>query len=420
MEVIKKDGAAPIFSWCPVIENSAKEQMEIISNLPFAKYCALMPDAHWGNSMCIGGVVACDNVVVPNFVGSDVGCGVGAIKTSLHRSDLDEERCKKLLHSFSRSIPVGFHHNSQIRVNELENKYREKIHYSVDKTKLREFEKFNPIGDFVKASFEQLGTLGGGNHFLEIQYDEEDCIWVMVHSGSRNMGKKTGDYFNGMALDLNKKWYSECRDTEIPFLPADSEVGRAYLAWMDYALRFAFLNRMVMLEEVKKNISYEFYDVKWITHEVVDDSVDDVINIHHNFASLENHFGKNYWTHRKGATMARNGLTGIIPGSMGTSSYIVKGLGNKQSMQSCSHGAGRRMGRMAFCREMEGRYDEIESSLKGVVHSEFSEISRGKNKGKKDVSESPGAYKDIEDVMSNQTDLVKPIVKLTPMICLKG
>jgi len=245
----------------------------------------------------------------------------------------------------------------------------------------------------------------------------------MLHSGSRNIGKKVGDYFNEIALDLNRKWHSNtymAKSKEIPFLPVELPVGKAYLAWMDMALRFAYLNRKVMLEEVKRNIKHEFPTVKFITEEVASDASDGMINIHHNFSSLENHMGRNVWVHRKGATMAREGMTGIIPGSMGTASYIVRGLGNVKSLMSCSHGAGRKMGRMEFCRQMDGKLNEVEESLEGVVHSKFSTIERGKNKGKLDVSEAPGAYKNIEDVMVNQKDLVEPIVKLRPLICLKG
>lgn len=433
MEKYEVENGCDILSWCPGIDKertskedrkknkkTAIEQMEAIARLPYVERCAMMPDSHTGMSMPIGGVVACDNVVVPDFVGVDIGCGMGAIKTNLTKDKIEDEGIrKKILHSLSRGIPVGFAHNSQKRTNELKNRFESNVKYLIKKSGIENYaDDYNPIGDYSKAFYDQLGTLGGGNHFCEVQYDEDGIVWIMLHSGSRNMGKRVGDYFNDLAKGLNSKWYSQGK--EIPFLPADTEEGKAYLAWMDFALRFAYLNRKVMLDEVKDTFEHEFPTIKFVTKELVDDTNDNIINIHHNFASLETHMGKTYWIHRKGATMARAGQTGIIPGSMGTGSYIVKGLGNMRSLMSCSHGAGRKMGRMEFSRRMEHSYAQIEKSLEGVIHSEFGEFERGKMKGKKDVSEAPGAYKDIENVMANQEDLVKSIVKLKPLVCLKG
>jgi len=420
MNVIREGNAVPIFSWCPNIEEGAMNQMKAIAQLPYVKYCALMPDAHAGMMMPIGGVVACDNVVVPNFVGVDIGCGMCAIKTSLHKSDFeDKEKCKKVLHSFSRGIPVGFAHNNDNRVKEIGNKYgRDDRMIDILGRKYGDSTTVNPVGDLTKSVYSQIGTLGGGNHFCEVQYDEENCVWIMIHSGSRNIGKLIGDYFNELAIKMNTLWYSN--GSNIPFLPVSSPEGENYLYWMNLALKFAYMNRKIMMDEVVRNMSYEFPGFQVITDKVVKDTVDNMVNIHHNFAQLENHFGKNYWIHRKGATMARKGITGIIPGSMGTCSYIVKGLGEEKSMMSCSHGAGRKMGRMEFCRQMKDKYAQIEEELKDVVHSEFGDLDRGKNKGLKDVSESPGAYKDIDEVIKNEIDLIQPIVKLRPLICLKG
>lgn len=410
-----------IFSWCPNIEDTAKEQIENIADQPYTKHCALMPDAHAGMSMPIGGVVACDNVVVPNFVGVDIGCGMGALVTSLHRKDLDDQDVRdKTLHSFSRSIPVGFSHNTDKRRKELARQYESQFKYIVSKTKVED-DDHNPIGDFEKSFFSQLGTLGGGNHFLEVQYDQDDNVWVMIHSGSRNMGKKVGDYFNDLAKTLNEAWYSDA-DRAIPFLPTSTAEGKSYLRWMDFALRFAYLNRKVMLDAVKKDLEHVFPTIKFMTKASFEDHDirDNIINIHHNFATLENHMGKNYWVHRKGATRAFENTLGIIPGSMGTSSYIVMGKGERLSLMSCSHGAGRKMGRMAFCREMKDRMDEIEESLDGVTHSKFSTIERGKMKGVLDVSEAPQAYKDIDEVINNELDLIEPLFKLKPLISMKG
>jgi len=250
-----------------------------------------------------------------------------------------------------------------------------------------------------------------------VQYDENDQVYIMVHSGSRGIGYKLGEYFNDVATTLNNRWYSS---VSVPFLPVDTIEGQAYIAWTDLACRFAYLSRRGMLNEVKRCLRHEFPDVEFITSEITDDVIDETFSVHHNYARLENHFKRNAYVHRKGACSARAGELGIIPGNMADSSYIVRGKGNKLSMNSSSHGAGRRCGRRAFCREMEGRYDEIEKSLKGIVHSDFGEFSYGKDKGMKDVSEAKQAYKSIEGVMSHQQDLVEPIIKLMPLISMKG
>ena len=437
METYKPNEGLDIHSWCPGIEierskltdpNSdikhptAIEQMESISRLPYAVYCAMMADSHTGMDMPIGGVVATNNVVVPNFVGVDIGCGMCAIKSDLHVDKLTDSSSQIVFNMLSQNLPVGFAHNSDKRCKELKNKHEQKFDFIFDKSlgknSISQIDGYNPVGDFEEAFYAQLGTLGGGNHFLEVQTDEEGFVWIMIHSGSRNIGKKVGDLYNRIATDLNAKWFSTARD--IPFLPTDTEQGKAYLAWMDFALRFAFLNRQVMLDIAKDVFKNVFPQVKWITEKVVDDTANGIINIHHNFAAIENHHGKNVWVHRKGATKANVGMTGIIPGSMGTKSFIVRGLGNHRSLMSCSHGAGRKMGRRDFARKMKYSYDQVEESLKGVVHGEFGEFSYGKDKGLKDVSEAPGAYKDIDVVMANQTDLVSVLVKLTPKISIKG
>jgi len=197
-------------------------------------------------------------------------------------------------------------------------------------------------------------------------------------------------------------------------------LGKGYISWMNFALDFAYLNRRVMMQEVKAAFRDHFPDVEFITWSKVTGQAEyNMINIHHNYAALENHYGRNLWVHRKGATKASEGLVGIIPGSMGTPSYITKGLGNHLSLMSCSHGAGRTMSRKAYSRSMAGSPD-VEASLDGIIHSEFKPFRHGRDKGLLDVSEAPGAYKDIDTVMANQSDLVEPLVKLRPLISVKG
>ena len=248
-----------------------------------------------------------------------------------------------------------------------------------------------------------MGTLGGGNHFIEIQKGSDGHIWIMIHSGSRNLGKQVADYYNKLAVKLNDKWYSSIpKNWELAFLPIDNEEGKSYIREMNYCVEFALANRKLMMENIK-SIFHHFYKS--------DISFDDMINIAHNYAKMENHFRENVIVHRKGATLATEKTVGIIPGSQGTRSFIVKGRGNLQSFNSCSHGAGRIMGR----KEAERRLDlqtEIKSlDDKGILHT---------IRGAKDLDEAPGAYKDIDVVMKNQEDLIKILVELTPLGVIKG
>lgn len=421
MKTIPVEKGVTVFSWCPEVEESALSQIRLIAEQPFTKYCALMPDAHTGMGMPIGGVAAFDNVVSPNCVGVDIGCGMCAVKSSLRFEDFTKEMREELLHSFTRSVPVGFAHNSQARIKELQLKYAEKFDYGVHKSGINFFryDAPDPLGDVESAFWEQIGTLGGGNHFIEVQYDKDGNVWLMLHSGSRNIGKRVCDFFNDVASTQAKLYYSSVPDS-IPFLPATTQAGKAYLAWMDFALRFAFLNRQAMMDYLKKDVRALFAKF----NRNVD--FESVINIHHNYASLENHFGRNYWVHRKGATLASSDTIGIIPGSCGTKSFIVQGLGNPKSLMSCSHGSGRVMGRKEFNRRNntpEG-LKAIQEMMKDITHLPFKkERSFKKNRNPDDdlldVSEAPTAYKNVEDVMANQQDLVKPIVELTPFISLK-
>lgn len=406
--IIVEGSKKPIFSWCPEIEEGAMDQMIALAKLPFVEHCALMPDAHQGMSMPIGGVIATTGVIIPNAVGVDIGCGMACFRTNLTLKDIEGK--EELLHNaVERSIPMGFSHNNDKRRTEMKQKYEQKIEYAINKY-------INNIVDIVKedAFYSQMGTLGGGNHFIEVQADENGTIWVMVHSGSRNIGKKICDHFDKISQNLNSMWYS---NSIIPFLPATSTEGKQYIGWMNIALQFAYFNRKAMLEEIERNILHYFPNMNCTTEEICGDRI---LNIHHNYASLENHFGRNLWVHRKGATLASEKTIGIIPGSMGTASYIVKGLGKPESLNSCSHGSGRKMGRNVFNQTYNtpDKIKEIEESMKGITHTKFGKATsrKGKDLNMLDVSEAPQAYKDIEDVIKNEADLVQPIVKLRPII----
>jgi tRNA-splicing ligase RtcB (3'-phosphate/5'-hydroxy nucleic acid ligase) len=406
------NGRVPIFSWCPDIDDKTLVQMERLVALPFVSHAALMPDAHLGNSMPIGGVLACNGVVIPDAVGTDIGCGMCTVKTSLKASDFSTEARWRYLDRIEAAIPVGFEHNDDRRIRLLTDVMEDKYLYDYAKAGI-DVTSRNPIGDIKKAYFSQIGTLGGGNHMAEVDVDADDNVWILIHSGSRNMGTKICGYFSELASAMNRKYWSSVPE-DISFLPTDSDEGRDYLIWMDFALSFAFRNRQVMLGAMQEAFLADYPGI----------SFDKPINIHHNYASQERHFGKDVWVHRKGATLAADGTMGIIPGSMGTASYVVRGKGNQKSLNSCSHGAGRKVGRQEFNRanNTEEALAAIEKSMEGVVYRKFrKDINRkGKETGMLDVSECPLAYKDIDEVIANEADLVEPVVRMRPIVVMKG
>ncbi|MCH7471362.1 RtcB family protein [bacterium] len=314
-----------------------------------------------------------------------IGCGMIAVKTSLKKEELDTETLKKIMSIIRQNIPVGFNkHKEPCSISEMPGlKYDMKI-----------------VNEQYGNARKSLGTLGGGNHFIEIQKGDDGFVWIMIHSGSRNLGKKVCDHYNKLAQDLNEKWYSEVQN-DLAFLPLDSEEGKDYIEEMTYCLEFAQKNREKMMAEAM-NAFIEYFDLI---------QFDEPINMNHNDARLENHFGKNVWIHRKGATRAYTGEKGIIPGSQGTCSYIVEGLGNPESFKSCSHGAGRKMGRNVARQTLDLKKEVEELDKKGIIHAIRNE---------KDLDEAPGSYKDIKEVMKNQEDLVKILVKLEPLGVVKG
>lgn len=372
----------PIKIWTDDIEESALNQLKNLANLPFAfKHIAAMPDCHTGYGMPIGGVLATRGAIIPNAVGVDIGCGMSAIKS--HLKELDKDTLKKIMGLIREQIPVGFAHN----------------------TKSHEIPPFHdslPIVDQeYKSATKQIGTLGGGNHFIEIQKDQDDWIWVMVHSGSRNLGKKVCDHYNKVAIEMNERYRSVVPSNwQLAFLPIDSDEAQNYIAEMKYCVRFAHANRKAIIAKI-----VECFEA------VVEPEFQGFIDISHNYAALENHFHENVWVHRKGAILAREDTIGIIPGSQGSKSYIVKGLGNPMSFMSCSHGAGRKMGRNEARKNLNLDEEKKRLDDMNIVHS-----VRNIN----DLDEASGAYKSIDTVMKNQKDLVRIITELTPLGVIKG
>lgn len=374
-----------ILSWCETPEESALEQARNLTHIPFIEDpICLMPDTHCGYGMPIGGVIACRDAIIPNCVGYDVGCGMLAVKTDL--TDLDTGRLKVILRDIREQIPVGFNHRKTACLDMMPD--------------MEECPRRILLEEYHNATY-QIGTLGGGNHFIEIQKDEDGFIWFMIHSGSRNLGLKVAKHFNELAKELNSRWHVNLDPKfDLAFLPIETNEAKAYLAEMNYCLKFALANRSFMAKIISLIL---FERAKAICSPA--------INIHHNYVTIENHHGKNLWIHRKGATSARSGEIGIIPGSQGTASYIVQGKGNPASYQSCSHGAGRRMGRKQAIRELNLENEQRALDEKGILHSV---------RVKDDLEEAPSAYKDIDVVMSEQKDLVDIVTKLKPLAVVKG
>ena len=376
--------------WPDVLEPEALEQATHLANLPFAiHHVAIMPDSHKGYGMPIGGVLACDNVIIPNAVGVDIGCGMCAVKTPWTSEEI-APLLKKIMGLIREEVPVGFNKHSHMATSLLPI-MEDSIEYKIVRSRLQD-------------AAESLGTLGGGNHFIEIQRNENSEVWIMLHSGSRNLGKRVCDYYNGRAKVFNKIYHSAVPvNWDLAFLPFDSVEGQRYFSEMQYCVDYAFANRKLMLDkicEIMNNI---------IKHKKV--FSDNMINIAHNYAVMENHFGKNVIVHRKGATLAREGTIGIIPGSQGSCSYIVHGKGNRDSFCSCSHGAGRKLGRKEAQRSLDLDVEIRKLDNLGVVHG---------IRHQKDLDEAPGAYKDIDMVMKQQEDLVDIVEKLYPLAVIKG
>ncbi len=401
MEWVKKEEnyRVPVKSWCNDMDEGALHQAEDLAMHPKVySHVAIMPDAHKGYGMPIGGVIGCLDAVIPNAVGVDIGCGMGAVKTSIKPEETDMQTLRKIVTSIKKLVPCGEGKSHR------ENQGWEGLEPDIS--------AFTETGWYSKKiaglAGKNLGTLGGGNHFIEIQKGDDGFVWLMIHSGSRNLGYMIASYYNKLAITLNETWSTKIPSKDLAFLPADSQEGQDYIRDMTFALNYAKENRRKIMMWFKQVISAHFPEVEYGKD----------VNIHHNYAALENHFGKNLWVHRKGATSAKKGETGIIPGSMGTPSYIVEGLGNPDSFTSCSHGAGRKMGRMQASRILVP--EECDKKMEGIVFDRWKKQRKGKGNGTLDLGEAPQAYKDIESVIDSEADLVKPVVKLHPIAVVKG
>jgi tRNA-splicing ligase RtcB len=403
----------PIKVWLENISQLDAEclkQAKNLSNLPFAhKWIALMPDTHSGFGMPIGGVVATEGFIIPNAVGVDIGCGMVFVQTDIPAQVLlsvetpNGKLGNAIIGDILRTIPTGFEHHKQRRecaaVRKFEAKLTERMKTGFAKDLIQEL---------PKACY-QVGTLGSGNHFIELQTNEEGKLGIMVHSGSRNVGFTICHFFNNLAKRLNREWSSPIpAEWDLAYLPTDTDYGEEYIKWMNFALEFAKENRAVMMQEVIEIVLEKVSKFAGIT----DVKLSEKINCHHNYASYEEHYGKKVWVHRKGAISARKGELGIIPGAMGSTSYLVRGRGNPESFCSCSHGAGRLMSRTS-AKQKFGVQETIED-LKAMG------VFLGKVK-KSDVGEeSRFAYKDLDFVIENELDLIELIGKLKTVAVVKG
>lgn len=388
------------------LEESCLEQAYNLSQLPFLhKWVCLMPDTHTGKGMPIGGVIAAKDVIIPNAVGVDIGCGMDFIPTNVPVKDIKEiqtgngSMIQAIIGNIMRAIPLNME------------RYKVPQESGVMDRAQQEMEKYeqNPeLVPLIRDGYFQVGSLGGGNHFIELQEDQEGYLCIMIHSGSRHLGKAVCDHFHNMARELNRQWYSEVKEEyRLAFLPVRSKEGQQYINWMNLAMDYAFENRARMLDKtcaiVKELIE------KHTGHTV---EFGEEINCHHNYAALENHYDANVWVHRKGATRVREGEMAVIPGAMGSYSYVVRGKGNKESFCTSSHGAGRSYSRSGAMKAFSVEQVMVDLKEQDVV--------LGKRKKNDVAEECRFAYKDIDQVMAQQLDMVTPVRKLKTVGVVKG
>ncbi|TDU03794.1 tRNA-splicing ligase RtcB [Streptomyces sp. 846.5] len=386
----------PIRMWADpaTVESQAMQQLRNISSLPWIAGLAVMPDVHLGKGATVGSVIAMKGAVCPAAVGVDIGCGMSAVKTSLTARDLPDN-LSRLRSAIERTIPVGRGLHSD----------------PVDPRKLHGFpaagwdqfwSRFDGVADAVKwrreRAMQQMGTLGSGNHYIEVLLDSSGSVWLTLHSGSRNIGKELAEHHMGIAQGLPHN--QGLVDRDLAVFIADTPQMQAYREDLFWAQEYAKHNRSVMMALFQDVVRKEFPKAKV--------AFDQVISCHHNYVSEERYDGQDLLVTRKGAIRAGSGDFGIIPGSMGTSSFIVKGLGNEAAFNSASHGAGRKMSRSAAKRKFGVR--DLEEQTRGVECRKDSGV----------VDEIPGAYKSIEKVMSQQTDLVEIVAQLKQVVCVKG
>jgi tRNA-splicing ligase RtcB len=378
--------------WAPVeqIESQALTQLRNIASLPWVAHVAVMPDVHFGKGATVGSVIGMRGAVSPAAVGVDIGCGMGAVRTSLDAAELPES-LRRIRSDLESAIPVGFAAHLE-PVKPRDPRLKAEV-----KELLDGFAELDPaVKDLGGRAAKQLGTLGGGNHFIELCVDTEARVWLMLHSGSRNIGKSLAEVHMGRAKKL--KHNRALVDPDLAVFLAGTEEMATYRRDLDWAQRYAMLNRRLMFDLYMDVIRRHFPQVRF----------DEPVLCHHNYVAEESHHGESLLVTRKGAISARAGQLGVIPGSMGTRSYIVRGLGNAESLHSASHGAGRKMSRGEAKRQFSVK--DLAEQTAGVECRKDGGV----------LDEIPGAYKPIEQVMEHQKDLVEVVAELKQVLCVKG
>jgi tRNA-splicing ligase RtcB len=386
------------------VEDAAAEQLKRVARLPFIhKWVAVMPDVHTGKGATIGSVIPTDGAVIPAAVGVDLGCGMVSVQTSLNARELPDS-LRTLRLAIEAAVPHGRTDNGRTESDRGA---------WGDKTPARVFDAWATLRPGYQqivakhpkigrgADIHHLGTLGTGNHFIEVCLDENDAVWLMLHSGSRGVGNRIGSYFIELAKEDMRRWFINLPDQDLAYLPEGTEHFADYVEAVGWAQNYAALNRQLMMEAVveaaRASGALPAFTIEG-----------EVVNCHHNYVSREHHYGKNVWVTRKGAVRARAGELGIIPGSMGARSYIVRGLGNPESFHSSSHGAGRTMSRTAAKKKFS--LADHAAATAGIECRKDEDV----------IDETPGAYKSIEAVMEAQKDLVDVVHTLRQVVCVKG
>lgn len=402
--------AVPIFGWTQEVpvEAQSLQQLKNIASLPFIHHhLAVMPDVHWGKGATIGSVIPTKGAIVPAAVGVDLGCGMMAVRTSIRAEHLPDSLAD-IRSAIEKAVPhgrttVGKQYDpskdrglwfdvpaiNQMRFKALEGGLKAILDKQNDRL----------LSRAAAGAEKQLGTLGTGNHFIEVCLDENNDVWVMLHSGSRGIGNRIATHFIEKAQELVKLWFVHLPDLDLAYLPQGIKEFDDYMEAVQWAQRFALMNREIMMDNALHALRTFFPDL--ITTE-------EAVNCHHNYVAMEHHYGANVWLTRKGAVRARSGDLGIIPGSMGAQSFIVRGKGNPESFHSCSHGAGRVMSRGEAFRRIT--LDDHAKATAGVECRKDTDV----------LDESPAAYKSIEAVMAAQADLVDIVHTLKQVVCVKG
>ena len=403
-QLIESGKGVPIKAWTRGVplEPEAEQQLRNVASLPIVyKWVAAMPDVHWGMGATIGSVIPTKGAIIPAAVGVDIGCGMMAVRTTLNARDLPDS-LRKLRSTIEQAVPHGRTNNGQ--------KTDRGAWWNIPEPHLREWRRLQPTYAEILEKHPKLnrgndvnhlGTLGTGNHFIEVCLDDQESVWLMLHSGSRGVGNRIGTYFIELAKRDMRKWMRNLPDVNLSYLKEGTESFDDYVQAVEWAQDFAMTNRRLMMDNLVHAIR-ESGEVPPF------DTTQEVVNCHHNYVTVESHYGQDVWVTRKGAVRAGIDDMGIIPGSMGARSFIVRGKGNPESFESCSHGAGRAMSRGEAKRRFS--LSDHERATHGVECRKDKDV----------IDETPGAYKPIEAVMQAQRDLVEIVHTLRQVVCVKG